>query len=56
VDKIISWAVPNLIRLKALTTSHGEVAGDEDRLLSFDVPGAILRVLYVRKPCLLELW
>jgi len=26
VDKIISSAVPNLIRLKALTTSHGEVA------------------------------
>ena len=30
--------------------------GDEDLLLSFDVPDAILRVLYVRKPCLLELW
>ena len=55
MDKIISWAVPNLIRLIALTTSHGEVAW-EDLLLSFDVPGAILRVLYVRKPCLLELW
>jgi len=29
---------------------------DEDLLQSFDVPDAIHRVLYVRKPCLLELW
>jgi len=29
---------------------------DQDLLQSFDVPGAIHYVLYVEKPCLLELW
>ena len=29
---------------------------DKDLLQSFNVPGAIHRILYVWKPCLLELW
>jgi len=49
-------AVPNFIRQKHWPLRLARMPGDEDLLQSFDVPGAIHRVLYVRESYLLNLW